>query len=140
MVTTSNTRNTLHSLPLTRTIDYLRLRIEDAVGTPPDQQRLYFLGHGLEDGRTLAEYNIVNNSNILLFPKQHPSEIGRRIQTFIKTLTGSIITLQDIVPLTYIDEMKWRIQNMEGIPKHQQRLIYAGHQLEDGRTVGQYDI
>ena len=58
----------------------------------------------------------------------------------VAKMTGKTICLEDVHPHTTIEEVKIKIQEVDGIPSCQQRLIFAGKQLEDGRTLSEYHI
>ena len=116
------------------TIGIVKVKIQDKEGIPPDQQRLMYTGEELEDDHTLDDCNVKEESKLTLVLRLRG---GYRIH--VKTLTGKTITLE-VEASDTIGIVKVKIQDKEGIPPDQQRLMYTGEELEDDHTLDDCNV
>jgi len=116
------------------TIEDIKNRIMEKEGVPTDQQRLIFGGKQLEGQKTLADYDVQEDSTFHMVLR-----LRGGMQLFVKTLDGKTLTV-DAEEEDTIEDIKNRIMEKEGVPTDQQRLIFGGKQLEGQKTLADYDV
>lgn len=128
--------------PISDTIEEVKAKIWEKVGILSVCQYLYYHNLLLQDEKSLADYNFKNGTTLCLTVIMTVSAAITRpsnILIFVKTLTGITITLE-VNRFLNIESLKDIIQEKEGIPSNNQRLIFAGKELEDEGTLTDYNI
>lgn len=115
------------------TIRNVKLKIQDKEGIQPDQQQLIFSKQQLEDKHTLNNYGIHSEYTMDLVI------LEQSIQIFIKALTGNAIGLEVKLSET-VKDVKLKIRKKEGIPLHQQKLIFSRVEIKDNYRLSKYGI
>ncbi len=117
----------------------LKATIQDMKDTPLDQQCRIFADEQLEGSRPLSDYNIYHYYNIQEEFAPHQASPSRRRRIFAMTLLGKTDTLDGEARDT-IDHVKTNTQYAGAIPPDQPHLFSEGQQLEDGRTLLDYNV
>ncbi|KAF2429900.1 Polyubiqutin 1 [Tothia fuscella] len=121
------------------TINAVKTTIKEAGGLDTEKQRLEYEEQVLEDERTLADYSIQKNAHILSHDLDRPINIDVSMQVFVKTLNGTTVTAE-IKPSDTILTLKECIHALNGMPIDQQRMVFAGVEVENDRTFADYGI
>ena len=122
------------------TVRQLKGLIHDRLGIVPTEQTLLFKGGILKDTIPLFQYDIQEGNVFTLFTylpiKKDESKF---LNIFIKTLIGKEIALV-VDPSLTIEQLKCEIKEKTDIPSEQQKIIFAGAQLENNRTLESYNL
>ncbi|KAM3346244.1 hypothetical protein ACQJBY_020673 [Aegilops geniculata] len=114
------------------TVDNVKAKIHEWHGFPKDQQCLIFANRQLDDeGSTLADLNICNNTTLLLV--LHSRCLRGRMTIYVKTLRDKFYNLE-------VESADTIYNVKEGIPPDLQRLIFDRKSMEDDRTLATYNI
>ena len=116
------------------TIEDVKAKIQDREGIPLDQQRLHFSGKELNNSQSLSHYHIYKGDTLYLILSRNVMQI------FVKTLTGTTTFTLYANRSDTIKDVKAKIQSKKGIPPDQQKLQWHGKELEDHKTLSDYDV
>ncbi len=120
-------------LEYSTTIKDMKTQILCKEGILVNRQRLIYAGRQLEDSHTVGYYNLLKESTIHLQLVEPISAMT------MQHSSGHLFTLHGH-PGTTIEEVKAKIHKRQGIPPHQQELLFAGKQLVDGHTLSDYGV
>ena len=110
-------------------------KIAEEVGISPNQQRLIYSNlEFLEDGKTLHDYNVINDPVV----SSEKYDLGNTMQILVKDLYGNTFSI-DVYPYDTIYHVKEKIKLIDGIPPEKQRLVISRKLLYDEHAIS-YNI
>ena len=123
------------------TIKKVKEKIQSSIGIPPDQQRLIYVGRQLEDENTISKYNIENGSvlHLVLRLRGSMSVSEGDISITVKDSNNNMILFK-VNPLSKIEKLKSLIEAETKIHPSQQKLYFNAENLEDNKTLKDYNI
>lgn len=121
--------------PTDKIID-VKMKIHEALGIPPEEQELAHSGLPLEDDKLAFSYEFSPDSLIHLIVKDRREGA---FQIFVLNPAGKTILL-DVHPAMRVEQLKLAVQEKEGVPPDEQRFIFGGKELVDGKALSEYDI
>ena len=125
---------TLDVLPSDST-ENLKTKIENVTGTATASQRIYYNGTLLQDGFTIDDYNVQNESFLDLVVV-----VPGGVQILVQAASTGRIYSIDVDYSDSIENVKTKVQDKLGLNPSQQRLYFAGRLLEDNRTLADYNV
>lgn len=120
---------------LSDSVENIKTRIENTLGYLPSNQRVYYNGALLQDGFTLGDYNVQNESTLELIVT-----VSGGFQIIVQAVSTGRLYAIDAEPSDTVENVKTKVQDKLGLNPNQQRLYYAGRLLEDNRTLADYNV
>ncbi|KAF5357706.1 hypothetical protein D9758_007533 [Tetrapyrgos nigripes] len=131
-----------------QSVESLKEMVEEKTQIPKTEQRLLFGGSELQDDRALSFYGISHDNRVLLATQHVPRVAAEAqsdpipegdVQIFVRNLNGKTMAVMVNLSGT-VDQLQEQVYQKTLIPASEQRLLYAGKQLEPGRLLSDYGI